>query len=51
LSPGKRLGLSFGLTSLAIVCPLTSRDKGYPFAVSVGARAESDAIHGFILVD
>jgi mRNA interferase MazF len=35
-------------TSLAVCCPITSRDKGYAFAVALSPAAP---IHGFVLVD
>ncbi|KMP11603.1 hypothetical protein UZ36_03920 [Candidatus Nitromaritima sp. SCGC AAA799-C22] len=34
-------------TSLRIVCPITTKVKGYPFEV----RIDTDKIHGCILVD
>jgi mRNA interferase MazF len=37
-----------GKAGLAIVCPITSRAKGYPFEVTL---SEKHAINGVILVD
>ena len=33
---------------LALVCPITSHGKGYPFEVSI---PEGESIHGFVLAD
>ena len=44
LSPtayNKRVGL-------ALICPITSQGKGYPFEVSI---PEDESVHGFILAD
>ncbi len=37
-----------GASGLAICCPITSREKGYPFEVSLPAGFD---VHGVVLVD
>ena len=33
---------------LALLCPITSQEKGYPFEVSL---SEKDEVHGLVLAD
>ena len=38
-------------TDLVVCCPITSKQKGYPFEVSVSVRSSSGGITGVVLAD